>query len=131
LSNAVTSVGGPKLKGGDQMDKKRIGADASRAYMFALKGITGAKATGGNKLLHKPSCYGVALKWLIYIRGLTYAQFAKAYNGTTGQNANYLINRVEKEKFLNEDLEKMCSVLSIEYDYFMELCEEIEKKMEG
>lgn len=112
-------------------EKRKISNDASRAYMFALKGMTGTKATGGNKLIHKPSCYGIALKWLIYIRGLTYAQFAKQYNGTTAQNANHLINRVKKEQFFAEDLEKMCSVLNVTYDYLIELCEEIEKKMEG
>lgn len=111
--------------------KRNICADATRAYMFALKGITGAKATGGNKLLHKPSCYGIAIKWLIYIRGMTYASFAKQYNGTTAQNMNHIINRVKTEKFCTDDLERMCEILKVDYDYLIELCEEIQKKLEA
>lgn len=113
------------------MEEKRIDADATRAYMFSVKGMNGIKPrSGGNQLKHKPSCYGIAIKWLIYIKGLTYAKFAKAYNGTTAQNINHLINRISKDRYFDDNIEKMCDVLNIEYDYFISLCEKIEERME-
>ena len=112
------------------MDEKRISADASRAYTFALRGLNGAKANkGGNVLTHKPSCYGIVLKWLIFVRKMTYAQFAKLYNGTTAQNLNYFINRADKKRFFDENVEKMCEVLNVEYDYFIEVCNKVQEKM--
>lgn len=112
------------------MDEKKLNADATRAYMFAMKNMGGNKPRGGgNKLTHKPSSYGVALKWLIYIRGMTYAQFAQRYNGTTAQNANHLINRVSKDRIFDDDLDKMCKVLNVKYEYFIELCKRIEERM--
>ena len=114
------------------MEKKRtVDADATRAYMFSVKTSSGVKAkSGGYQLTHKPSSYGIALKWLIFIRGMSYATFAKRFNGTTAQNLNFKINRMSKERFFTEDVERMCDVLSVRYDYFVELCEKIEEKME-
>jgi hypothetical protein len=113
------------------MEESRVSADATRAYMFSIKSKSGSKPNnGGNKLKHKPSVYGIAIKWLIFVKGMTYAQFADMYNGTTAQNANYLINRISKDRFYEENLDKMCQVLGISFDYFSELCEKIEEKME-
>ena len=120
----VIPVGEKRLGGKMEKKERNITADANRAYIFSLKSIN-----GGNKLSHNPTSYGIALKWLIYVKGLTYAQFAQRYNGTTAQNANHLINRVGKDGFVAENLEKMCSVLNVEYDYLISLCEEIEKRM--
>lgn len=115
-----------------EMDEKRLNADASRAYMFCLKGMSGIKPkSGGNPLTHKPSCYGVAIKWLLYIKGITYAKFAERYNGTTAQNINHLINRLNKERLYAENIDKICEVLNVSYDYFSALCDKIEAKMEG
>lgn len=114
------------------MDEARLNSDATRAYMFTIKGMNGIKPkSGGNPLTHKPSCYGVAIKWLLYIKGITYAKFADRYNGTTAQNINHLINRLNKERLYAENIDKICEVLNVEYDYFLALCEKIESKMEG
>ena len=115
-----------------QMEEKRtVEADANRAYMFSVKVSSGNKVrVGGYQLTHKPSSYGIALKWLMFIRGMSYATFAKRYNGTTAQNANHLINRINKERFFAENVEKMCNVLGVTYDYFVDLCDKIEEKME-
>lgn len=113
------------------MDEKRLNADATRAYMFTVKGKSGIKPkSGGNALTHNPSPYGVAIKWLLYIKGMTYAQFAQRYNGTTAQNINHLINRLDKERFFAENIDKICEVLTVDFDYFTALCEKIESKME-
>ena len=116
----------------EKMDEKRINADATRAYMFTLKAQNGIKPKSkGHALTHNPSSYGIAIKWLLYIKGITYAQFAQRYNGTTAQNMNHLINRLDKKRFFAENIDRICEVLTIDFDYFTALCEKIESKMEG
>ena len=96
---------------------KQIKSDALKAVKFTEKAKSGIKVVGGNKLSHEACSYGVVLKWLIYTRHLTYDQLGKLYNGTTGQNINHLINRCSKERFFEENLEKMCSVLGVTLQY--------------
>lgn len=113
------------------MDENRLNADATRAYMFSVKAKNGIKPKSkGNILTHNPSSYGIAIKWLLYIKGITYAKFAQQYNGTTAQNINHLINRLDKERFFAENIDRICEVLTIDLDYFTALCEKIESKME-
>lgn len=108
-----------------------IERDVGRAYVYSMKVASGKNLkTGGLKLTHEPTAYGVALKWLMYMRKMTYADFAKRYDGTTAQNINYLVNRMDKEKFLAEDVNKICEILGVSYEYFIELCKKIEEKME-
>ena len=111
-------------------EKKSIESDAVKAIRYNTVITNRQKAIRGvNKLANKPSSFGMALKWLIYIKGMTYEQFAKRYNGTTRQNLNYLINRVPKENVIYDDLEKMLAVINVDFDYFMQLADCIEKKM--
>lgn len=110
--------------------KSSISSDAMKAIKFSEKAKNGIKYVGGNKLTHDTCSYGVVLKWLIYTRKLTYEQFGRLYNGTTGQNINHLINRCSKERFFEENLEKMCEVLGLEFDYFEEMCKLVEKYTE-
>ena len=62
---------------------------------------------------------------------ITYAQFAKEFNNTTAQNLNNMINRVDKSRFFEEDIEKMCKILKIKPEYFTKLCDAIENIMEN
>lgn len=89
-----------------------------------------ARVGGGYKLGHQPSSYGLVLKWLIKQRKMTYDDFAKAYNGTTGQNVNNIINRTDKTRFFEENVVKMCEVVGVTVEYFTRLAEEVEKIME-
>lgn len=107
------------------MRKDTIVKDAVHAVRFTVKG-----KTGGNKLKSKPVCYGVALKWLIYKKGLTYGEFAQRYNGTTAQNANHLINRIREDRYILDEVEKMCDVLGVSIEYFEKLVAEVKKLME-
>ena len=112
------------------MEEKSIESDAIKAIRYNLVITNKQKSIRKvNTLTHNPSCYGIALKWLLYIRGMTYEQFAKKYNGTTRQNLNHIINRVSKDKILYDEIEKMAHILSVEYDYFMALAEKIDEKM--
>ena len=85
---------------------------------------------GGFKLGHRPSSYGLVLKWLIKQRGMTYAEFARKYNGTTAQNLNNLINRVDESRFFEEDIARMCKVLRVKEDYFVDLAGKVKTLME-
>lgn len=107
------------------MRKEQIIKDAIHAVRFTVKG-----KTGGNKLTRQPTCYGVALKWLIYRKGITYAEFAQRYNGTTAQNANHLINRIGEDRYILDEVEKMCAVLEVDIKYFEKLVAEVKKMME-
>lgn len=109
-----------------EKEQKSVASDAIRAVNFNGK----LKNTGGNLLKHKPCCYGVALKWLISLKKMTYEQFGKKYNGSTGQNINHIINRADKSRFFVEDIEQMCKVLRVKKEYFMELSMKIEELME-
>ena len=102
-----------------------IELDARKAISFDSK----LKNTGGYALKHKPCCFGVALKWLINIRKMTYKQFGEKYDGSTGQNINHLINRTDKSRFFEEDVEQMCKVLKVKKDYFLELSRKIDDFM--
>lgn len=108
-----------------EVEKKTGNADALKAIRYDAK-----IKVGGNKLSNKPSSYGLALKWLIHTRGLTYKEFAKRYNNTTAQNLNHLINRVDKTHFFDENVEDMCRVLNVRVEYFKNLCEDIDKLLE-
>ena len=109
-----------------EKELKSIGSDAIRAVNFNGK----LKNAGGYMLKHKPSCYGVALKWLISLRKMTYEQFGKKYDGSTGQNINHIVNRAGKSRFFSENIEDMCKVLRVKKEYFLELSRRIEELME-
>ena len=90
-----------------------------------------ARVGGGYRLGHRPSSYGLVLKWLIKQRGMTYAEFARRYNGTTAQNLNNLINRVDESRFFEEDVERMCKVLKVSEEFFVDLANKVRTLMEG
>ena len=109
----------------------KVNSEALSAYDFYKKTMSGYKVVGGNKLKHKPTSYGVAIKWLIYKKKMTYKQFAYLYNGTTAQNANHLINRISNKEYFKGELEKICKVLSVSIKYIEELSAKLELLMEG
>ncbi len=100
--------------------------DASKALSYDAKFRLG----GGYDLKHSPSSCGIVLKWLLGIKKITYSSFAKQLNNTTAQNLNYLINRVDRTRFYEENIEKMCRLLKINKDYFDEVCDAVEELME-
>ena len=61
---------------------------------------------------------------------LTYGEFAQRYNGTTAQNANHLINRIREDRYILDEVEKMCDVLGVSIEYFEKLVAEVKKLME-
>lgn len=111
---------------------KKVETDALRAIKFSTRsGKIGKVHCGGYEMVHKPSCYGVAIKWILYIKKISYESFAKRLGNTTAQSVNHTLNRVPKEKFIEEDLRNMCKILEIKFDYFDKLCQNIEILMQG
>lgn len=109
-----------------KLEDRDIKKDSSSAYMFNLNIASGNKLnSGGYDLKHNPSCYGIAIKWLLHIRRMTYNDFGKRYNGTSGQNINYIINRMPKKRYFKEDIEKICSILDVSEEYFEALTKNI------
>ena len=100
--------------------------DAIRAINYDAKFRLG----GGYDLKHKPCSCGIVLKWLLGIKKITYSTFAKQLNNTTAQNLNYLINRVDKSRFYEEDIERMCKILKVKKEYFDGVCSAVEEIME-
>lgn len=130
MSINVRTLAGEKNRKGwkkAMISEKIILSDAGKAVRYDAK----LRQAGGFALKHRPSCCGVALKWLIGVRKITYAQFAKEFNNTTAQNLNNMINRVDKSRFFEEDIEKMCKILKIKPEYFTKLCDAIENIMEN
>ena len=130
LRSAVIVIGDKSAKGEMSMkqeSKRTIQSDASMAirYNAVINNVHRAKV-GGNKLTRNPRGYGIAFKWLIYTKGMTYEDFGKRYDGSTSQNINHLLNRTKN--IPDDDIMKMCEVLNVDFDYFMQLCEEIEKR---
>lgn len=127
--NARIRVGEKRRRGMTKKmtNKEMIASDAAKALRYDGK----MRVTGGFDLKHKPSSCGVALKWLLGVRKITYVEFAKRYNGTTAQNINHLLNRADKSRFFEEDVEKMCKILKVSVEYFNDLCDKIEEMMES
>ena len=71
------------------------------------------------------------MKWLLGIKKITYSAFAKQLNNTTAQNLNYLINRVDKSRYYDEDIDRMCKILKIKREYFDDVCVAVEELMEA
>ena len=103
-----------------------IRIDAGKAVNYDAR----LKIGGGYELKHAPSSYGIAIKWLLGVKRMTYAQFAKAFNGSTAQNVNHWINRTDKRRFSEFDIEQICKALKVRQDYFIDLSEAIEEIME-
>jgi hypothetical protein len=79
---------------------------------------------GGNKCTHKTSVYGKIFKYIFAEREWTFA-FAGQLLGTTGQNVNYIVNRMPEERFSNVYLRRLCGKLSVDYEEFSDLAEAI------
>lgn len=108
------------------INEDTIKADAVKALRYDAK----TRHCGGFDLKHQPSCYGIALKWILGVKKISYNAFARKYNNTTAQNINHLINRADKSRFFEEDIESMCIVLKISTEYFIKLGKAIEKMMD-
>lgn len=79
-----------------------------------------------NPLVHKPSVYGMVLKYFLYLRKIPFSRFGKAL-GITAQGVNHLLNRSSRVNFYDDDLENYCRLIGVDYGYFCELVDEVDK----
>lgn len=100
---------------------------AKRALDFANSG--GFKK-GGFEITHKLNCYGIALKYIFFLRDLTYADVAYRLK-VTPQSVNNIVNRMKKDKFNSFYIDKLCDNLGIDVLYFKDLVQEIDNILEA
>ena len=106
------------------MKTEKIKLDAKRA----IQGNFGATQYGGNELKHKPSAYGLAFKYILHSRGVSYRD-ASRHTLMSAQNLNYTLNRMSKERFDYALVDKLCTRLRLNRDYVDALSEEIERQL--
>jgi hypothetical protein len=80
------------------------------------------KVKNGYLLSHKPTAYGLVLKYIFGMRDLTYKEAGNIL-GYSSQNINNLVNRTENEHFDEFTVERLCNKLFIDKKYFMQLVE--------
>lgn len=86
-----------------------------------------ARKCGGYRLARKCNCYGLTLKYLFAKNNLTYKKVGNLL-GITAQGVNHLVNRTSEYNLEDTQyLEDLCKTLSIDYEYFNELCKEVRK----
>lgn len=103
----------------DTIQKIQIYNEANNVIHFNPK----ARKCGGNKLNRKCNCYGLTLKYIFSLKGLTYEDVGEII-GVTAQSVNHLVNRASEESFSNERYMKyLCQKLNVDYQYFKDLTE--------
>lgn len=113
-----------KPKGEIGLKQEKIKLDAKRA----IEGRFSGNAFGGNELKHKPTVYGLAFKYVLHCRGISYREAAKSVV-MSAQSLNYAFNRMSKERFDYALVDKLCVRLRLNREYFDALCEEIERQL--
>ena len=88
-----------------------------------------ARKCGGNRTKRRCNCYGLTLKYLFALKGLSYKK-VRDLIGVTAQSINHLVNR-SKEESVNDFIymKSFCRKLNIDYQYFQELCDEVRRIM--
>lgn len=101
------------------IQQMQIQDEANKIIHFNPK----ARKCGGNKLNRKCNCYGLTLKYIFSVRGLSYKDVGTII-GVTPQSINHLVNRASEESFSDEQYMKyLCKKLNVDYQYFKDLAE--------
>ena len=108
----------------ENLREDKIKLDAKRA----IQGFVSNNTFGGYGLKHKPSVYGLAFKYILHLRGISYREAAR-YVVMSAQSLNYAFNRMRKECFDYALVEKLCTRLKLSTDYFYALVDEIERQL--
>lgn len=88
-----------------------------------------ARRGGGNKLKNAGNCFGLTLKYLFAMKGLSYRDVG-ARMDVTAQTINHLVNRSPESSFNDIFyLKKLCSRTNIDYQYFMDLARTVKEMM--
>lgn len=102
----------------DYCDK--VMKNAKRAISYDAK----HRVAGGYGLKHKPSCYGIVLKYLLYTKNLTYVKASKIL-GITAQGLNHMINRTEDDRFDELVVEHYCNAFKIDEQFFIDVVNKV------
>ena len=83
----------------------------------------------GYDLSNKPCAYGMVLKYYFKKRGWSY-KLAGEYLNISAQGINHIVNRMPKDRYFEEDIERYCNAFGINQTHFLHLSEEVERLME-
>ncbi len=84
-----------------------------------------AMKCGGNKLKHQRNHFGMTFKYLFAIKDLTFKEVGEIL-GMSAQSINHLVNRTRAQSFENNPfVKRMCNLLNIDYQYFIDLSNEV------
>lgn len=107
-----------------RMDKIEI--DARRVINYDAKKIVG----GGYKRVHEPCSYARVIKYLLYKFRMTFKDFGSGLGNLTAQGVNHILNRVPKDRYTDEDIDRYCKVLKINRAYFIKLSDKVEELLQ-
>jgi len=86
--------------------------------------------TSGQKLSYKDATpYGIAFKYLIWSKRMSFSEAARKIGYKSPQSFNYLLNHRKEEDFYEEEISFFCKKLNINEDMFIDLCKEIKRIM--
>ena len=108
------------------IEERQAKEQAQRAVEFA---VASAKRKGRNKCKRKPNEYGIAFKYIFALRDMTFKDVS-CKTKYSAQGINYIVNRMDADRFDCVFVQRMCEVLNIDYFYFRDLVSEIKILME-
>ena len=108
----------------DYLDK--VMKNANRVVSYDAK----HKIGGGYELAHKPSSYGLVIKYLLYTKKLTYAKASKML-GITAQGLNHMINRTEDDRFDEDVIDRYCNAFKINKQFFKDVASKVREILEN
>lgn len=109
-----------------RIKERQVKEQAQRAVEFA---VDSAKRKGKNKCKRKPNEYGIAFKYIFALRDMTFKDVS-CKTKYSAQSINYIVNRMDVDRFDYVFVQRMCDILNIDYLYFKDLVSEIKILME-
>lgn len=74
--------------------------------------------------------YGIALAYILALRGLSYAEAGRRI-GLTGKTVEHMVQNGKSKAFDPVRIDKMCDAYNVDRGYFRDLVAEIGKRIQG
>lgn len=75
--------------------------------------------------INNSNVYGIALKYMIFTKNMSFAKASKMLGYKSPQSFNYVLNKRQEQDFFREEITFFCSKLQINENMFLNLCKEI------
>lgn len=103
--------------------KSSIAQQASNA----IRNYDRYTSSGGELTLDKASPFGIALKYILWNKRMSFSQASKIIGFKSPQSFNYLLNHRAEKDFYEEELAFICKKLNINEKMFFDLSKEIKR----